>query len=116
MVAVGAGKVKVALRAGWVQLDGQFVRMNGLLQLSSPVVGVTQVVESWVVERVESNCVEVELDCLAVVVLVAIGVSEVVEALQMICKTEDIAIESPKVLDALIEISEGDLRRSINTL
>ena len=84
MVAGGAGKVEVALRAGGVQLDGQFVRMNGLLQLSSPVVGVTQVVESWVVEWVESDGVEVELDCLAVVVLVAIGVSEVVEALYLL--------------------------------
>jgi len=34
----------------------------------------------------------------------------------MICEKENIKVESQAVLDQLIEISEGDLRRSINTL
>jgi len=34
----------------------------------------------------------------------------------MICEKESINIESEAVLDLLIDISEGDLRRSINTL
>ena len=34
----------------------------------------------------------------------------------MICRNEGINIESDKVLDTLIAVSEGDLRRSINTL
>lgn len=36
--------------------------------------------------------------------------------LRMICEKESIKLESEDVLDVLIEISEGDLRRSINTL
>ena len=38
------------------------------------------------------------------------------DRLSLICKGENIALESPEVLDLLIDISEGDLRRSINTL
>jgi replication factor C subunit 2/4 len=38
------------------------------------------------------------------------------ERLSLICKNENIQIESEQVLSTLIEVSEGDLRRSINTL
>jgi DNA polymerase III delta prime subunit len=34
----------------------------------------------------------------------------------MICRNEDIKVESDKVLSELIKIADGDLRRSINTL
>ena len=34
----------------------------------------------------------------------------------MICKNEGIKLESDDVLDLLIQVTEGDLRRSINTL
>lgn len=34
----------------------------------------------------------------------------------MICKNENIQLESEEVLDELIKIADGDLRRSINTL
>lgn len=38
------------------------------------------------------------------------------ERLQHICNQESIKIESEKVLNSLINVSEGDLRRSINLL
>ena len=38
------------------------------------------------------------------------------QRLKYICQQENIKIESDNVLHNLIEISEGDLRRSINTL
>ena len=38
------------------------------------------------------------------------------DRLQQICKNEDIKIESKEVLTSLIDVSEGDLRRSINLL
>lgn len=38
------------------------------------------------------------------------------ERLSAICKNEGIAIDSDDVLDTLISVSDGDLRRSINLL
>ena len=38
------------------------------------------------------------------------------ERLSAICKNEGIAIDSNAVLDTLIAVSDGDLRRSINLL
>jgi DNA polymerase III delta prime subunit len=39
-----------------------------------------------------------------------------VERLTMICEKEGIKLASPQVLLELVDISQGDLRRSINTL
>ncbi len=38
------------------------------------------------------------------------------ERLEQICNNEGVKIEGPQVLKRLIEVTEGDLRRSINTL
>lgn len=45
-----------------------------------------------------------------------IGAEAQRQRLKYICEQEGIKIESDAVLDTLIDISEGDLRRSINTL
>jgi len=38
------------------------------------------------------------------------------ERLLKICTNEGVKLQSPEVLDKLIKVTEGDLRRSINTL
>ena len=45
-----------------------------------------------------------------------IEASAQMERLSDICEKENIKLESNKVLDALITVSEGDMRRSINLL
>jgi len=63
---------------------------------------------SKIIDPLASRCVKFRFS--------PISVSAQQERLNMICERENIAVESPKVLDLLIEITEGDLRRSINTL
>jgi replication factor C subunit 2/4 len=63
---------------------------------------------SKIIDPLASRCVKFRFS--------AISESAQRQRLGMICEKESIDIESPAVLDQLIEISEGALRRSINTL
>lgn len=63
---------------------------------------------SKIIDPLASRCVKFRFS--------AIGADAQKQRLKMICEKENIKIESDQVIDSLIEISEGDLRRSINTL
>lgn len=75
LVTEGACEVEVALCTIWIQLDGQSVRMNGMVVLAVQMVCVAKVIEGWVVQRVESDCLQVVLNCLGVIATVAIRIT-----------------------------------------
>jgi hypothetical protein len=54
--------------------------MNGLLNLPSSVISISQVVESRVMKLIQSNCLEVELDGLLIIVFIAVRVADVIVA------------------------------------
>lgn len=58
--------------------------MDRLVDLACSVVSVPQVVERWIVKRVEANRFDVVLNCFVVVILVAVAVTDVVVALNFL--------------------------------
>lgn len=83
-VFVGNSEVEVALRALSVQLDRKLVTFDGLFELTSSVIGVTQVVESRIVERVKADSLQVVLNGVLVVVLITVRITQVIETLNLL--------------------------------
>ncbi len=63
---------------------------------------------SKIIDPLASRCVKFRFS--------PIGAEAQMERLEQICTNEGVNIEGPQVLKRLIEVTEGDLRRSINTL
>ena len=63
---------------------------------------------SKIIDPLASRCVKFRFS--------PIGQEAQKERLLKICETESVRVDSEEVIDRLIEITEGDLRRSINTL
>ena len=78
LVELGTSQVEVALGRLGVQLQGQLIGSDRLLELTQHVVRVTQVVEGRCVVRVEFDGLLVVLDGRLVVLADAQGISEVV--------------------------------------
>ena len=53
--------------------------MDGLFVLLGHVIGVSQIVEGWIMERVYANGLQVELYCFRELATVAICISKVIE-------------------------------------
>lgn len=78
-----------------IQLDAGPVRFDGLFQVADPMVSVSQIVERWVVHRIESYGLHVILDGLLILILIAVRVAQVVVSLDLF----GIEIESLLVVD-----------------
>ena len=63
---------------------------------------------SKIIDPLASRCVKFRFS--------PIGVDAQKKRLLNICKTEGVKLKAESVLDSLIKVTEGDLRRSINTL
>lgn len=63
---------------------------------------------SKIIDPLASRCVKFRFS--------PIGESAQFDRLQKICQAESIALKGEGVLEKLIRVTEGDLRRSINTL
>ena len=74
----------MALWTCWIKLNGNEVRLDGLLNLPSSMVSIPQVVEGWVVLRIKSNGFQIELNGFHVVIFIAVGITQVVEALNFL--------------------------------
>lgn len=63
---------------------------------------------SKIIDPLASRCVKFRFS--------PISVEAQKERLALICEKEKVPLQSDQVLDSLIKVTEGDLRRSINTL
>lgn len=63
---------------------------------------------SKIIDPLASRCVKFRFS--------PIGEAAQRDRLAKICQAENIPLKNPNVLDRLIQVTEGDLRRSINTL
>ena len=63
---------------------------------------------SKIIDPLASRCVKFRFS--------PIGKEAQIERLKLICDVENVKVRDEKVFEALISISDGDLRRSINTL
>jgi hypothetical protein len=79
-----ASKIEVTLCTGRIQLDGELIGVDSLFVLLRHVVGISQIIEGWVMLRVEPDSLQIEVDGFHKLTLVTAGIAEVVVAFHLL--------------------------------